>query len=401
MQGLYTGRSPGVSRLADARARIRELAYLNAFISVSNEEGDGPIVAVKDLIPVAGLPTTGGSLLLPMRIETGDAPVIGRLRAAGCVVIGKTSLHEWAYGATSHNAHFGDVLNPHDPRRVAGGSSGGSAVAVATGMCDWAVGTDTGGSIRIPASLCGVVGIKPTLGAVETTGVLPLSPSLDTVGPLARDVRGAAQALGALLSTDLALDDPPPLAALRLATPAGWVTGLDRDTERVWRELEPSLEPIPFVDRELLERTALTVLDHEARQVHDANLRAFPSRYGAEVRTRLERGLAIDALDYRAASSRMRELREEADAALAGYDALVLPATPCVAPLLERRGVGSELTRFTRPFNATGQPVAVVPAPASGLPVGIQLVGRSGADEALVRCALALERHWDGVRPGA
>jgi aspartyl-tRNA(Asn)/glutamyl-tRNA(Gln) amidotransferase subunit A len=198
-----------------------------------------------------------------------------------------------------------------------------------------------------------------------------------------------------MLGTDLALDDPPALSALRLATPAGWLTGLDRDTQRAWRELERSLEPIPFLDRELLESTALTVLDYEARQVHDANLHAFPSRYGAEVRERLERGLAIDARGYRSALDRLRVLREEADDALAGYDALVLPATPCVAPRVERRAAGARLTRFTRPFNATGQPVAVVPAPVRGLPVGMQLVGRSGEDEALLRCALAFERHWN------
>jgi aspartyl-tRNA(Asn)/glutamyl-tRNA(Gln) amidotransferase subunit A len=391
---------PESARIAAARRRIRDLAHLNAFLSISNEVGAGPIVAVKDLIPVAGLPTTAGSLRLPLEIAAEDAPVIRRLRAAGCVVIGTTSLHEWAYGTTSHNPHFGNVLNPHDPRRVAGGSSGGSAVAVAAGMCDWAVGTDTGGSIRIPASLCGVVGLKPTLGRVDTTGVLPLSPSLDTVGPLAPDVRTAAQALGLLLGTELALGDPPPLRELRLATPAGWVTGLDRETGRAWRALAPGIQPIPFVEHAVLETTALTVLDYEARQVHDANLRAFPSRYGADVRRRLERGLAIDAREYDAALVRLVALREEADAALEAYDALVLPATPCVAPPVERRGVGPRLSRFTRPFNVTGQPVAVVPAPTPGLPVGMQIVGRSHEDEAVLRCALALEHEWRDAQRG-
>lgn len=383
-----------LSRIAGARLRIRELAHLNAFLTLSNEEGDGPVVAVKDLIAVAGLPTTAGSLPLPLEIALDDAPVIARLRAAGCVIVGKTSMHEWAYGATSRNPHFGDVLNPHDPRRVAGGSSGGSAVAVATGMCDWAVGTDTGGSIRIPASLCGVVGIKPTLGRVDTTGVLPLSPSLDTVGPLARDVRAAAAALGTMLATDIVVGDAPSLDDLRLAAPAGAVTGLDRETRRVWRALEPLLEPIPFVDLELLASTALTILEYEAARVHEERLRAFAPRYGRDVRERLERGLRVDRRRYRAALDRMAALREAADAALSDHDALVLPATPCVAPLIERPGIGPRLTRFTRPFNATGQPVIVVPAATHGLPVGVQVVGRRGEDEALVRPALALERHW-------
>src|SRR6266480_7217854 len=182
-------------RLDDARARIRERSDLNAFISVSDERGDGTVVAVKDLVDVNRMVTTAGGVILPAEPAADDAPVITRIRHAGCVVVGKANLHEFAYGVTSVNPHYGPVRNPRDPSRVAGGSSGGSAVAVATGMCDWAVGSDTGGSIRIPASLCGVVGFKPTIGTVDTTGVFPLSRSLDTMGPLAPDVRSAARAL--------------------------------------------------------------------------------------------------------------------------------------------------------------------------------------------------------------
>lgn len=398
--------SSSSSRLDRARRRIRELGRLNAFISVSHEVGDGPVVAVKDLMDARGLPTTGGGRLAPLEVATQDGPVVARLRDADCVIVGKTNLHEWAYGATSHNVHYGDVRNPHDDRRVAGGSSGGSAVAVAAGMCDWAIGTDTGGSIRIPAALCGVVGIKPTLGRVDATGVLPLSPTLDTVGPLARDVTTAAEALGLLLGDghghgeghgDGAAGRRPDdrtLADLRFATPRGWVTGLDRATERVWRALEPRLEPIPFIDLEPAIRAGLTVLAYEAWQVHGAAVEASPERFGADVRTRLEGGRAIARRRYRAARDELEQLRRSADAALRGYDALVLPATPCIAPSVRRRDVGARLTRFTRPFNATGQPAVVVPAPTRGLPVGIQLVGRTGEDEAVIGCASALERHW-------
>jgi len=172
-------------RLDEARARIRERAELNAFISVSDEQGDGTVVAVKDLVDVKGMVTTAGGVLLPSVPATEDAPVITRIRRAGGIVVGKANLHEFAYGVTSVNPHYGPVLNPHDPSRVAGGSSGGSAVAVAAGMCDWAVGSDTGGSIRIPASFCGVAGFKPEFGSIDIGRVVPLARSLDTLGPLA------------------------------------------------------------------------------------------------------------------------------------------------------------------------------------------------------------------------
>src|SRR5579864_9265613 len=191
--------------LDPARARIRARPELNAFISVFDRQGAGEVVAVKDLVDVAGMVTTAGGVMLPNSPAAADAPVVARLRRQGCVFVGKTNLHEFAYGVTSANPHYGAVLNPRDPSRVAGGSSGGSAVAVATGMCDWAIGTDTGGSIRIPASLCGVVGFKPTRGLLSTEGVLPLSESLDTVGPLARDVRTAARALEILSGAPLSL----------------------------------------------------------------------------------------------------------------------------------------------------------------------------------------------------
>src|SRR3979490_898634 len=165
----------GEMELQTARKRILERADLNAFISVSSEEGAGTVVAVKDLVDVAGMVTTAGSVILPREPATEDAPVVRRLRTQGCVIVGKANLHEFAYGVTSVNPHYGAVRNPHDPGRVAGGSSGGSRVAVAAGMCDWAIGSDTGGSIRIPASFLGGGGFKPAFGRVERGGVLPLS----------------------------------------------------------------------------------------------------------------------------------------------------------------------------------------------------------------------------------
>src|SRR2546421_12038284 len=164
--------------LEQARARIRERSELNAFISVSDEQGAGDAVAVKDLVDVQGMVTTAGGVILPDVPAAEAAPVIKRLRQAGCAIVGKANLHEFAYGVTSINPHYGTVRNPHDTGRVAGGSSGGSAVAVAAGMCDWAVGSDTGGSIRIPAPLCGAGGVKPAFRSIYLGGGGPLRTAL-------------------------------------------------------------------------------------------------------------------------------------------------------------------------------------------------------------------------------
>ena len=234
----------------EARERIRARADLNAFISVTDEDGDGPVVAVKDLVDVAGTVTTAGSRIPPAVPAERDAPVVRRLREFGCVVIGKTNLHEWAYGVTSNNPHFGPVRNPVDPERVPGGSSGGSAVAVATGMCDWAVGSDTGGSIRIPAALCGVVGFKPTVGTIDVEGVVPLSRTLDTLGPLAPDVRTAARALEMMSElTGLLPERPRPLSELRVGVARGWGDGLAPEVAPAWAAVTSGLPQVELPDR--------------------------------------------------------------------------------------------------------------------------------------------------------
>src|SRR3984893_4797056 len=198
LMSLLTSWNNRSVRIRDARARADELKDLNLFIAMTDEDGDGEVVAVKDLVDVRGTPTTGGGRLLPTEPKSEDAPLIRKLRRAGCVMIGKTNLHEWAFGSTNMNRHYGTVHNPRDPSRIAGGSSGGSAGAVPAGACDWAIGSDTGGSIRIPAALCGVVGFKPTYGTIDTTGVVPLSFSLDTIGSLALDVAVAVLLLATM-----------------------------------------------------------------------------------------------------------------------------------------------------------------------------------------------------------
>jgi Asp-tRNA(Asn)/Glu-tRNA(Gln) amidotransferase A subunit family amidase len=376
--------------LASARKRILEHADLNAFISVSSEEGEGTVVAVKDLVDVAGMVTTAGGVILPREPAAHDAPVVRRLRDEGCVMVGKTNLHEWAFGVTSTNPHYGAVRNPHDIERVAGGSSGGSAVAVAAGMCDWAVGSDTGGSIRIPASFCGVVGFKPALGSIDTAGVIPLSRSLDTLGPLAADVASAARAYSMMSGETM---QPGPARRPRLAVPKGWVADLDEETDRAWRMVSAGLPEVDFVDRARLYGAGLTILLVEAALYHRRWVAEHPEKYGADVIANLRRGLEVLAVDFAETMEAWPRLREDAARAMDGIDALVLPASAIVAPLI---GAGQEArepaTRFTRPFNTTGQPVVSLPAPVRGLPVGIQVVGRTNSGA--LGAAAWLEQEW-------
>jgi Asp-tRNA(Asn)/Glu-tRNA(Gln) amidotransferase A subunit family amidase len=379
--------------LAEARRRIEERSDLNAFISISEEEGNGTVVAVKDLVDVASMVTTAGGVILPNIPAPKDAPVVERIRRAGCVIVGKTNLHEFAYGVTSANPHYGTVRNPHDPGRVAGGSSGGSAVAVAAGMCDWAIGTDTGGSIRIPASLCGVTGFKPALGSIDMAGVIPLSRSLDTLGPMAPDVSRAAHAFEMMSGEEVRFDrlDRP-----RLGIPAGWVADLDPPTAAAWRVVSAGLPEVQFVEREPLFRVGLSILLVEAAAYHRRWVSQSPEKYGADVLHHLQRGLAILAVDFADAQLELARLREEAERAMDGIEALVLPATAIVAPPVEAGNeVREPLARFTRPFNATGQPVVALPAPVTGLPVGIQVAGRDNAGT--LRAAMWLEREWRGL----
>jgi aspartyl-tRNA(Asn)/glutamyl-tRNA(Gln) amidotransferase subunit A len=381
--------------LQEARRRIEVEAQLHAFISISAESGAGTVVAVKDLVDVAGMVTTAGGVILPNEPAQHDAPVIQRIRKEGCVIVGKTNLHEFAYGVTSANPHYGAVRNPHDPSRVAGGSSGGSAVAVAAGMCDWAIGTDTGGSIRVPASLCGVVGFKPAFGTIDISGVVPLSWSLDTVGPMARDVDAVAQAFRMMSGEAVSMEN---LGKPRIAVPAGWVSGLDEPTERAWRLVSQALPEIEFVDHGLLFRTGLTILLVEAATFHRRWAKDFPEKYGADVLGHIQRGLGILAVDFEEALRERPRLQQAAAQAMNGIDALLLPATAIVAPPVEAGiEVREPLARFTRPFNTTGQPVVALPAPVRGLPVGMQVVGRTNAEA--LRAAMWLEREWHNLSP--
>ena len=363
---------------------------LHAFISTSAETGDGDRVAVKDLVDVRGMVTTAGGIILPDVPATEDAPVVKRIRDAGCVIVGKANLHEFAYGVTSVNPHYGAVLNPHDTTRVAGGSSGGSAAAVAAGLCDWSVGSDTGGSIRIPSSLCGVAGFKPRFGSIDIGGVIPLSPSLDTLGPIAPDIATTARAYSIMSGEDISLAD---LDEPRLAMPAGWIRDLDATTETAWKRVSHGIPEIDFGSREELHQVGLTILLFEAAAYHRMWATEMPEKYGADVLRLIRLGFDVSESDYRHAITAREKLADTALRLMEDVDALVLPATAIVAPLIDAgHEVREPLSRFTRPFNSTHQPVAVLPALSDGLPVGIQVAGKTNAGT--LRAAAWLERSW-------
>jgi len=389
-------------RILEARARAEEVKDLNLFIAMTDEDGDGEVVAVKDLIDVRGTPTTGGGRLLPTDPKSEDAPLIRNLRSRGCVMIGKTNLHEWAFGSTSMNRHYGTVRNPRDRSRIAGGSSGGSAAAVAAGACDWAIGSDTGGSVRIPAALCGIVGFKPTFGAIDTKGVVPLSFSLDTIGSLAPDVATATRAVAMMASPrgegnfldGWQDDDAIPADRLRLAVPAGWVEGLDEQVRRAWDRVSAGLPQVELPSLDSMQRACLDIMLSEAVAFHKTWMDTRPGEYGPDVLARLRTGLAVTGADYVSALKDRERMRMQVAQAMRGVDAILLPSTASVAPLIAPEVDTRPLVRFTRPFNLTGQPVFSLPAPVDGLPVGIQVIGHPGRDVELAAVAAGLERAW-------
>jgi Asp-tRNA(Asn)/Glu-tRNA(Gln) amidotransferase A subunit family amidase len=319
-------------------------------------------------------------------------------------MIGKTNLDEWALGVTSQNRLFGGVRNPRAPGRVPGASSGGSAAAVAAGLCDWAIGTDTTGSIRIPASFCGVVGFKPTAGRVPLDGVIPLSRTLDTLGPLAPDVRTAARALEMLSgSTGMLPERPRPLSELRVGVAAGWADDLEPEVAAAWSLATAGMPSIELPDRARMAAAAQAILLSEAATSHRHWLEAHPDRYGAEARRLLALGLDVSPADYSSALLEQSRIRVEMEDAMEGWDAVLAPTARTPPPLLGEPYSADDLTRYTRPFSTTGQPVVTLPAPVPPdmPPVGISVVGRYGADARAAEVALALEQAWRRVRAAA
>ena len=412
---------------------------LNAFITVipAEEQESTPSddttplfgipIAVKDLYDTKGVRTTGGSKFFSDRVPDQDAFVITRIRNAGASIIGKTNTHEIALGVTNNNPHFGACKNPWDTTRTPGGSSGGSAVAVASGMAMAALGTDTGGSIRIPAALCGVVGLKPTYGRVSLRGILPLSWNLDHAGPITRTVEDAALMLQVMSGFDE--QDPASVKTLpgdfsshiyddikdrKIVLGIGsFIEEADEEVLKAFREAARVLKEkgVSFVEVNLdflreaaLANAVMTQADGAA--VHRERLKEHPDWFGADVRQRLEIGAAFTSTEYILARRTQAETRRKLESLFDQYDSLLLPTTPITAPALEGENAlerARVLTRFTAPFNLSGMPALTIPCGFSpeGLPIGLQIVSRAWNEAGVLRVGYAFQQatEWHRKQP--
>jgi len=419
-------------------ARIEELnPTINAFITVMHDSAlaearsaeteinagnwRGPLhgipIGLKDLIDTAGVKTTCGSALFKDRVPTEDAYIVQLLKHAGAVLIGKQNMQEFAYGGTSTSSYFGPVHNPLDTDRIAGGSSGGSAAAVATDMCFAAIGTDTGGSVREPAAFCGIVGLKPTYGRVSVRGVFPLSASLDHVGPLCRDVRDTALMLQAIAGYDK-LD----------TTCVDWP--VDSYTDALTETIRPRIGIVrrPFFDD--LDQEIATAIDEALKQInnnlatdvleidlpetptavqapevyalHAKCFTATPDLYLPWIRERLKQAAAVELVTYIKARQHLDRLRRSIDDVFTNVDFLITPTTP-VPPITIREALdmspdpaGELWLRNTRPFNAYGLPTISIPCgfTKAGLPIGLQISSAHFSEAKLLSFAFAYEQTF-------
>jgi aspartyl-tRNA(Asn)/glutamyl-tRNA(Gln) amidotransferase subunit A len=390
-------------------------------------------VALKDLYDARGEVTTAGSKIFARNTASEDSAVTAKLRAGGAVLLGKTNLHEWAFGVTNQNPHFGDAKNPWDPTRIPGGSSGGSAIAIATGMAFVSPGSDTGGSIRIPAALCGVMGIKPTYGRISLRGVVPLAWSLDHAGPLARSIRDLAIALQAWaghdprdpgsadVPADLYLSDLENGATgLRIVIPATYFfDGVDAEVERAVRaaatvfvSLGATVEERPLPHTELLRETQRKIIASEAAAYHADHMRLHPHDFGPYVLERMQAGTSISGAELAQARRTASEIRATWSALLRETDLFLTPTTPAPAaarsderPAGERDAAAARLfTTYTSPFNLTGLPALSMPCgfTSAGLPIGLQLAAGPWRESLLLRAARAYEAatEWSARHPG-
>jgi aspartyl-tRNA(Asn)/glutamyl-tRNA(Gln) amidotransferase subunit A len=433
-------------------ARIEQLnPRLNAFWTVTADlarkqaraaetaitKGDyrGPLhgvpIGLKDLIYTRGIRTTFGSKIARDFMPDADAAIVERLQEAGAVLVGKTALHEFAYGITNDNPHFGPTRNPWNPACVSGGSSGGSGVAVATGMCYAALGTDTGGSIRIPASFCGIAGLKPTLGRVSLRNIQPLGYTLDHCGPMARtvvDVGLVYQVIAGYDAEDeFSVDHPlgeiglrKSLTGVRIGVPENFFfddlqPDVDRAVRRaveVLRGLGAETIPVslPFIPQ--MVEVARDLLLVEAYAVHAANFRDRPDDLGEDLKVLFRKGRELAAEFYVETQRRRHRLRREMERVFDQVNVVVTPATPLTAfPIGNTRVIldGKEYdarvasTRFTREFNASGHPCLAIPcgADSQDLPIGLQIVGRLWDEASVLHAGYAYEQatDWHTRRP--
>jgi len=433
----------------DCLGRIERLnPALNAFITVMGEsalaearraeseilrgEWRGPLhgvpVALKDLIDTAGVRTTAASALYKDRVPDRDAEVVRRLRQAGAVVVGKNNLHEFAYGGSSLVSHFADVHNPWNLGRIAGGSSGGSAAAVVAGLAYAAIGTDTAGSIREPAALCGCVGLKPTYGRVSSRGVIPLSPSLDHVGPLAATVSDAAivlQAIAGYDAADITTADVPVAdyvsalregaKSLRVGVPRAYFFD-DLDSE-VASAMEHALRGIATLVAEIKDVQLDVPIDRtlqaaESYAYHAENVTKTPELYQPETVRRIRSGEKTSAAEYIQRRRELDEARRSIGQVFTDVDVLVTPTMPIPAPAIAElksdpealRPVELRLLRNTRPFNVWGLPAISVPCgfTRSGLPISLQIAGPHWREDLVLQLAHAYEQAtaWHKRRCG-
>ena len=416
---------------------LSESALHSSFIAekeIMNGNYRGPIhgipIGLKDLYDTAGTITTVGSKIYRKRLPQEDATVVSKLKEAGAIVVGKLQMHEFALGATSINPHDGPARNPWDTERITGGSSGGSASSVAAGQCMASLGTDTGGSIRIPSALCGIVGLKPTFGRVSRKGVFPLSWTMDTVGPMTRTVEDAALMLNAMVSFDPSDPGSSPhetedftsklglgIKGLTIGVPQEYfyettspeVKEALNSAEKVFESLGAKVIPISIPVLEHSLAISGTIMLTEAASVHERNLKDRPFDIGDDVRLRLTQGSLYSAVDYLKAQRGRHEFNNQIDKAMETVDILLAPTVGIGAPKIDDKTVvlnGVEypalalMPRLTRPHNICGLPTISIPCgfTSSGLPIGMQLAGRAFEDSVVIQTANAYENATDWAK---
>jgi aspartyl-tRNA(Asn)/glutamyl-tRNA(Gln) amidotransferase subunit A len=364
------------------------------FLGRPESVGEGTRLAVKDLFHTAGLTTTYGSVIFAEHVPAETAESVRRLEAAGYAIAGKTNMHEFAYGVTSENPHFGSVPNPLRAGRIAGGSSGGSAAAVAAGLVDAALATDSGGSIRIPAACCGVVGFKPTHGLVPLDGCFPLAPSFDHGGPIARSTASCAPMMEALVP---AFERTQIESLEELSVGVAWLEGCD---PLVRARVEEAASRFPHrrpldVPRGDVSGSAFM---REVADVHRELFAEYADLYGSDVRRKVERCLAVSDAEYERALAERAAFRERFEEAVGHVDLLLTPTLALVAPPLGAREddvLRERILERTYPINVVGWPALALPCGTAedGLPASVQLVGRPGADALVLAAGELLERE--------
>ena len=391
---------PTLNAFANPMSEMARTDARRATVELASGLDLGPMhgipVAIKDLIEVVGVPTGYGSRVQPSQTASRDATLVARLRSAGAILLGKTNLLEYAYGVAHPEVR--QTNNPHDPGRTAGGSSGGSAAAVAAGIVPLAVGTDTGGSIRIPAAYCGIVGLKPSFGLVPLEGVFPLSWSLDHAGPLARNAEDAALLLSCLSCTPMPInkialgDIRIGLVQSQFSTSALGRAVTDRVNVAIkkLRRGGAQFSEVSISDLDFANRNLITILQSEAAVIHAELYAHNAAGYAAGTRAQIEAGSAVPATDYVRARRFQTRLRDSVEGCFSDVDVLLAPSVPYVAPFedpqIEEEGDSEMLSSGFA--NMTGHPSVSIPCGTiEGLPLGMQLTGPAGKDAKLLSAA--------------